>query len=238
MSVYNVDTSVSNQPQKNVISCYKCTSSLEDENNCEQFFVYNNECPLGTSQNPNGCAMAMGGNCPKINKTICYRCTSSLSDGNACEAFETSSQVCPIGSSSNSNGCALANGGQCPKIKTCYRCTQSVNDGNLCEPFQVEDINCPSNSSESPIGCAAAVGGACIHNPIICGPIDINNDNQITIIDISTFALYYGRFCSDSPFIPTSLPTCGGKDTNGDGKINKIDLDSINARLNLPNCYV
>jgi len=239
------DTSVSDIQQ--IIRCYKCTESLNDFDTCEEFLHNGVTCPPGSTSLKDDCKSVFGGSCPTIQTTssptskntlTCYKCTSFLYDGNACESFEVTSSSCPAGSTIIENQCAISAGGNCPQIKTCFKCTSQTNDGNQCEGFLVEGAVCPSGSSPNSTGCAQAVGGLCPVNPVVCGPIDTNGDNKLTSVDLTQFSLYYGKFCSDSPFVPTSLPSCGGKDTNGDGKIDQVDLSSFSARLNAPNCFI
>lgn len=224
------------------LKCYRCTNNLNDGDLCEEFVFQATSCPTGTSSSPTGCALAVGGSCPtsenSLNLLTCYRCTQSLNDGEECESFQTSSPSCPSGSSVLQNGCAKASGGSCPQIITCYKCTAQTNDANACEPFIVEGGICPIGSSTNPNGCAQSIGGLCPINPVVCGPIDVNSDGKITSLDLAQFSLFFGKFCSDSPYIPTSLPSCGGKDTNGDGRIDASDLNSLNSRFNAVNCYI
>ena len=65
---------------------------------------------------------------------------------------------------------------------------------------------------------------------IECGPIDVNNDNQLDYIDLYAFIKVYLKTCSDVP----PITGCQGKDVrkNGlyDGVINYIDLSSFVSR--------
>lgn len=58
-----------------------------------------------------------------------------------------------------------------------------------------------------------------------CGPIDVNNDLSLTILDFAGvntgFSKKYNQNCLDTD---TIYEGCGGKDVNGDGKINITDF--------------
>jgi len=54
----------------------------------------------------------------------------------------------------------------------------------------------------------------------ICGPIDMNNDNKLTIYDFTYFARAYTKTCADQII----YDGCGGKDTNSDTIIDIYDF--------------
>ena len=56
----------------------------------------------------------------------------------------------------------------------------------------------------------------------VCGQLDIDNDNKVTIIDFIHLSKLYGSSCSDNTFVNTS--SCGMLDSNKDGIINIIDF--------------
>ena len=73
---------------------------------------------------------------------------------------------------------------------------------------------------------------------VVCGPIDVNNDNQLNYIDLYFFVKINLKTCSDIP--PPGR--CQGKDVLMDGKydgiINYIDLSSFISRYSgrVPDC--
>lgn len=69
-------------------------------------------------------------------------------------------------------------------------------------------------------------------NGIICGPIDIDGNDKLNIIDLSAFAKVYTKTCSDTP--PTS--GCGAKDSNHDGKVDILDLSNFAKKYIKPSC--
>jgi len=97
-------------------TCYSCSSSLTDGNECVPTTVSGTTCPTGSSAQVTECASQVGGSCPVQGSTsiTCYRCTSSNTDGNSCESFTSTGTSCPTGSSADSQGCSVAIGGSCP----------------------------------------------------------------------------------------------------------------------------
>jgi hypothetical protein len=167
----------------------------------------------------------------------CYRCSDISTDGNQCASFTTTSALCPSGSSETSNGCGEANGGACYQIITCYKCSTATNDGNVCAPFTYSGSSCPIGSSDQALKCADAVGGRCVANPVPCGLIDVDNNKVLNIIDLSAFQEVFDKFCSDTP-LTYSDGSCGPKDSNNDGKIDSVDLESFNERYQDSSCVI
>jgi hypothetical protein len=67
---------------------------------------------------------------------------------------------------------------------------------------------------------------------VICGSLDVNNDNKISPVDLSSFLAMYGAQCSD--IAPTT--GCKGKDANNDKKIGPVDFSNILGKYGKPNC--
>jgi hypothetical protein len=57
-------------------------------------------------------------------------------------------------------------------------------------------------------------------DPVVCGPIDHNDDDKLNLFDFIFFSKVYRRKCSDS----YARIKCGPKDTNSDGEIGIIDF--------------
>jgi len=68
---------------------------------------------------------------------------------------------------------------------------------------------------------------------IVCGPLDIDNDNKLSLVDFASFSKTYGSSCSDKFSLSNG---CGGVDTNNDGKVNLVDLLKFAKYYNLPSC--
>jgi len=114
---------------------------------------------------------------------------------------------------------------------TCYSCT---GQSSTCQPFDVSTTSCPSGSSTNAADCLSKVGGSCSNaNVVDCGPIDINGDNKLTILDLNDFAAAYGKTCKDH--YPQSQG-CGGKDYYGDGAINIRDLAYFTSKYGKDSC--
>lgn len=58
-----------------------------------------------------------------------------------------------------------------------------------------------------------------------CSPVDINFDSKLDLIDLSSFAIVIGSFCTPSNSANNS--TCGSVDSNNDGAVDLIDLGSF-----------
>ena len=67
-----------------------------------------------------------------------------------------------------------------------------------------------------------------------CGPIDVNTDNKLTIIDFEAFVGMLGAICKDT----AQKTGCGGKDANGDGKVDSADFESFKSRYQKSSCYI
>jgi hypothetical protein len=240
INLYNnsLKTSDSSVSDNLTSKCYRCTSSLNDGNTCEEFSVASAVCPAYSSSNPSGCAEQNGGQCTTIGSKICYKCTDITTDGNTCESFVFNGSICPSGSSDSAIGCALAAGGSCPQSITCYKCTARTDDGNTCESFSYIGVTCPVGSSTFSNGCAGAMGGSCSTTSVDCGAIDVNGDNKLTIIDLQAFNEVYGKKCNVAPASYPSNTSCGPKDVNQDGKIDIVDYQSFTARYQTANCFM
>jgi len=221
----------------NFIDCYRCTTRTDDGNACEKFVHQGFSCPQFSTSTPNACADLFFGFCPSSG-TLCYRCTSQVDDNDLCESFISQTENCPAGSSKDPFECKLAVGGFCPKEITCYKCTDRTDDGDTCESFSVIASNCPDGSSTTPTGCAASEGGSCFSVSVECGPIDVDGDNKLTLIDLVAFKALYGKKCNISPVSFPSQTSCGPKDTNNNGIIDIADFSSFQSRYLAPTCFI
>jgi hypothetical protein len=128
---------------------------------------------------------------------------------------------------SNVNKCAsqkCADGtifGQCSAIKPKY-----CNNGTL--QNKCSTCGCPSNQACQSDGSCKTVTVA----GVVCGPMDTNGDNKLTIVDLSNFVKVYGKKCKDNA--PTT--GCKGKDTNKDGKVTLIDLSNFVKKYGKKSC--
>lgn len=103
-----------------------------------------------------------------------------------------------------------------------YECDEDSNDWpnnnvcvKLCKKDEIRVDNCTcSATGPTPVGS------------VVCGPIDIDGNNELNHIDLATFVGLYNKTCSDTA--PTT--GCKGKDTNNDGKIDYKDLASFVGR--------
>jgi hypothetical protein len=68
----------------------------------------------------------------------------------------------------------------------------------------------------------------------VCGNIDTDGNNKLTLLDLGAFVKVYGQNCTDQA--PTT--GCKGKDTNVDGKINLIDLANFVKRYENDSCVI
>jgi len=71
--------------------------------------------------------------------------------------------------------------------------------------------------------------------PVVCGAIDIDQNNKLDILDFQAFVGFYGRNCSDN-FLASN--GCGGKDTNLDGKVDQTDFNSYLKRFDKSTCVL
>jgi hypothetical protein len=155
-------------------------------------------------------------------KTDCYsykRLTSVLG-----ESYKgTANLMVRANNSSNCENQKCSDGtinNQCSTVKP-----QFCQNGDLISKCSV--CGCPSRQTCQNNGsCKAEV------SEIVCGPMDTNGDNKLTIIDLSNFVKAYGKKCKDNA--PTS--GCKGKDTNRDGKVTLIDLSNFVRKYGKKSC--
>lgn len=67
-----------------------------------------------------------------------------------------------------------------------------------------------------------------------CAEIDVNGDGQLTIVDLSAFALVYGDSCQ----VIASANTCGYVDQNGDGRVTLADFSVFAEYYNQSSCTI
>jgi len=70
-------------------------------------------------------------------------------------------------------------------------------------------------------------------NVQVCGDIDINKDNKLTIKDLAAFAQRYGSVCQNKE---KQGKTCGGKDTDNNNKVDILDLENFSSKYNVSSC--
>jgi hypothetical protein len=136
---------------------------------------------------------------------------------------------CPDGKTCQSNGtCTTTSTQKCTDGTVYGRCSATkpkyCNNGTLINNCSI--CSCPAGKScESDGHCEAPLG-------IDCGPMDVNGDNKLTIIDLSSFVRMYRKACKDTA--PTT--GCKGKDTNGDKKITLVDLSNFVRKYGKKSC--
>lgn len=67
-----------------------------------------------------------------------------------------------------------------------------------------------------------------------CSPIDIDGDGELTLVDLASFANYYGNTCIQSNEANNSI--CGSIDTNNDGEVDLNDLSNFAINYSLSSC--
>jgi len=73
-------------------------------------------------------------------------------------------------------------------------------------------------------------------NSVICGPLDEDGDNKLTLFDFVNFAQVYNKTCSDQyPRIG-----CGAKDTDGNQKVDVLDFIYLSEHYGnvMPDCRI
>jgi hypothetical protein len=113
----------------------------------------------------------------------------------------------------------------------------------ICLSFTYSDWSACVGGMKTRVIIEALPSGCQGGNPILsetcqgleeCGPIDVNDDTFLTLIDLAAFVKMYTNTCQDT----LSLNTCGSKDTNHDGVITLIDLASLAKRYSPNSCIL
>jgi hypothetical protein len=103
----------------------------------------------------------------------------------------------------------------------------------FCSSNGILENNCSKCGCSSGQECQS--DGSCkvmTSTGIVCGPMDTNGDNKLTVIDLSNFVKVYSKKCKDNA--PTT--GCKGKDTNGDKKVTLIDLSNFVKKYGKKSC--
>lgn len=185
-------------PPGNDVTCYRCSQSLTDGNNCTSFTAQDN-CPSGSSTNPNGCAAAVGGQCPQ--QVTCYSCTPDQYDDptgpDACRSQVFNQASCPAGWTTNAN-CWNAVGGQCPFIDIDPVVQKRViGSDEIIHPTTVAfDISI--SNSPSALDPITEIAFQDTYNPVYINPIGIYLAQGIQTPDPATLTNLIGFFTIDT----------------------------------------